>query len=1387
MQPIFDTTASGMHAAATGASSTIAPWLLDAALKGLLLTAVAWMAAACLQRRSAATLHRVWALCFAGCLLAPAISALAPTWGLKVVPAIVAPEVGTGSRSAALMGRQFQAPISAGRAGQDLTTIAPERPAPQAALPQEDRAPVQAAEHAQPNASNAAAANVDGSDKSREFNAAAWANPIVAAWALVALVIAARLAMHRGALARLIRSCDVLEQPAWQVALETASRRLDLPRRVQLLIHRDRVSPMTAGVVRPVIVLPAAARTWDASHRDSVLLHELAHVKRHDVLTQLVAGLAAAAYWFNPLCWIGLSQMRRYRELACDDLVLAGGQQPADYAGVLLGVAKSYRHRRLACAIGMARESNVERRIMAILDSARNRMPLSRRAAIGLLGAAAAVVALVGSMRLESRAEPAPPQTPPTAQAADGGNKNPTTDRGDEWTMEVLVTDEQDQPLAGSKVFMSVWSDDRDVRKKYPSRDFTADEHGVAQFKLPRHIRILRLWPSQKGYVPLFLNFAEGTHEDGKLIPDRYHFKLARGTKLSGMIVDEQGAPIPGVKVDVRVDVHEPAWGEHPDPMISTRLTDSDFNEGAAVTDDHGRWSIDNAPAKSSDTDFEFALMMEHDDYVRDSAWGELQVAQGVTTPMLRDGSARIVLPRGVAVAGTVVDQHGAPVSKGLVIWNDDPYLAAGVNETQIDDAGRFKTIPLSPREYPITVAAPGFQPEQHKVRVEPGMMPLDFTLKPGHRLAMKIVDPAGNAVPNAYVGLRDWRGTRALSNEDHPNIPDFGIPRHANNDGLYVWDWAPEDAVTYNVSATGFAPQDVTLIANADEHRVELAPKLAFSGQVTDARTGQPIPEFRVVPVTVFRPEFYSVQFDKSAMGRDGRYDIEIQLFGEQDYRYVMRVEARGYRSAMSETSFGVRDGAVKQDFALEPAPAREGVVVGPDGQPVEGAAVVFGTPSIVPMMENGELEWGGSGQKLKTSRDGKFEIAATWEPMRIRATHKLGFIEVLRAPNEPIGMLVLQPWAKLSGQVVQDGQPMAGQHMNFFPLPERDLGEARFQDAYPTQTDSQGRYAFDRLPPGAGMVRAYLGPWQESPLTSSESAAIDLKPGEQRNEVLGGDGTTVTGKVVATGRGDVPLDRNWSLNYLVSRDRGVELPEQLALGFDPAGPIDASSLDDPKFMNWVATRANYFVKLSPDGNLHVSGVPAGRYDLVLQLYEQPAGCLVQAVGKRVIPIDVTATDVAAGGKRIGDIEVPCRVGPRVGENMQVYKFVDPSGRERFLGDLKGRFVLMHVWASWCQPCMASMPELAATADELADQPVTFVGLNIDADADAARATAKRRGWNWSQNFLGDKSDMARQLAVSSAPAYFLIGPDGNLAASSADWSAIKAILEKSLQPANP
>jgi carboxyl-terminal processing protease len=151
---------------------------------------------------------------------------------------------------------------------------------------------------------------------------------------------------------------------------------------------------MVWGLWRPTILLPDDAAGWPRDRLQVVLLHELAHIRRHDCLTQLLGQLARALYWFNPLAWLALRRLRIEQEQACDDSVLTQGYPGPDYAEHLLAVSVGYRSgARPAIALAIATPSKIERRLRCILDSSRNRQPLSARR----LGIAATIALAVSA------------------------------------------------------------------------------------------------------------------------------------------------------------------------------------------------------------------------------------------------------------------------------------------------------------------------------------------------------------------------------------------------------------------------------------------------------------------------------------------------------------------------------------------------------------------------------------------------------------------------------------------------------------------------------------------------------------------------------------------------------------------------------------------------------------------------------------------------------------------------------------------------------------------------------------------------------------------------------------------------------------------------------
>jgi carboxyl-terminal processing protease len=218
---------------------------------------------------------------------------------------------------------------------------------------------------------------------------------------------------------RVIRDSKPCPEPL-AIALRNCSTELELRRTVSGRLTDARLIPLTFGFLRPVILLPAEAAAWPASRLRMVLLHELAHVERHDCLVQSVCQLACAVHWFNPLAWFALARLRVEQERACDDVVLARGTPADDYAAELLHVTAGSARLGMAGVVALAvgRAGRMERRIRDLLDARRNRRTLSRRRAALTITAAAMTVSLIAALARPTSAKG--DETPPPTTGVQG-------------------------------------------------------------------------------------------------------------------------------------------------------------------------------------------------------------------------------------------------------------------------------------------------------------------------------------------------------------------------------------------------------------------------------------------------------------------------------------------------------------------------------------------------------------------------------------------------------------------------------------------------------------------------------------------------------------------------------------------------------------------------------------------------------------------------------------------------------------------------------------------------------------------------------------------------------------------------------------------------------
>jgi beta-lactamase regulating signal transducer with metallopeptidase domain len=335
-------------------------------LKASCLLLIALCATLAMQRASARSRHVVWLVALGALLVLPALGAWGPLQ-LRVLP------------------------VTQRAAGSQVTGI-------------------QAAETQAAGSQAAASPTVIQAPESRAALPFGWSllSTLLAAWAIVAVALLAWLAWGAFQVRRIVHRAEALTDPDWQASLYEIADRLGLDAAPRLLRSDDVKMPFAAGLMAPTIVLPAASDEWNAERRTAVLIHELGHVRRHDLVGHTLGRIACALYWFHPLVWTAARHLRAESERACDDLALAFGTRPSEYAEHLLDIVTCVRdHATPSIALALAHRKEFEGRMLAILN------PELRRKGMGRMGTAVLVTSLLllavvvgGAMPVERAALP---------------------------------------------------------------------------------------------------------------------------------------------------------------------------------------------------------------------------------------------------------------------------------------------------------------------------------------------------------------------------------------------------------------------------------------------------------------------------------------------------------------------------------------------------------------------------------------------------------------------------------------------------------------------------------------------------------------------------------------------------------------------------------------------------------------------------------------------------------------------------------------------------------------------------------------------------------------------------------------------------------------------
>jgi beta-lactamase regulating signal transducer with metallopeptidase domain/HEAT repeat protein len=386
-----------------------APLLLLLVKATLILVAALGITLA-MQRASAGARHLVWLVTLVSLALIPALTAWGPL-RLEILPAradVVAP-------AAPAVRQTAHVAVIANGASRIVAA------APAAATPNV------------PAAGDAAAPVVAHGVLDVVRGASVW-TILLALWGVVAVAIGASLTWSALVVRRLVRRAQPLDEPSWMTPLWEVSDRMGLGEPPRLLLSNDAKMPFACGLLTPTIVLPAECEQWSGERRLAVLLHELAHVRRRDLVGHTLGRIVCAVYWFHPLVWTAARQLRSESERACDDLALSCGTRATDYAEHLLEIVTSVRRESTPMvALAMARRKEFEGRMLAILDPELRHSTPSRRQSATLIGTLAMIALVVGA------ASPTPASARPRDAAAAGDTARPAAERAGDTTIDAEI------------------------------------------------------------------------------------------------------------------------------------------------------------------------------------------------------------------------------------------------------------------------------------------------------------------------------------------------------------------------------------------------------------------------------------------------------------------------------------------------------------------------------------------------------------------------------------------------------------------------------------------------------------------------------------------------------------------------------------------------------------------------------------------------------------------------------------------------------------------------------------------------------------------------------------------------------------------------------------
>ncbi len=970
------------------------------------------------------------------------------------------------------------------------------------------------------------------------------------------------------------------------------------------------VVPKVVGLVRPTILLPASAISGMSTEQlEMILAHELAHVRRYDMWVNLLQRLAEVMLFFNPALWYLSRRISTLREYCCDEITCRA-QSPSTperrlcYATALLRVVELAKpsisvNGDLASLAASGRSPSEMRRRVARLMGEPLREPLriSREGMIVLICFGAALV--VGPMWWSTQAAPPAGQ----AEAEDAPDAE---DDEMPFEFQLKVVGPNGTPVSNASVEFRprpAPKADQITRGEFvragPYGTFAmTDNQGRLTATLPSPPIRFRISIRQPGFGPYWAGWDSTSHPQP--IPREFVAELDKGWSVGGVVVDSSGQPIAGVKIRPSVNYKKRPGDTH-QLGIGTRI----------VTDSDGIWRLDTVPVSMSDVHVAF----NHPDY--GPLWMRLP-RNGFEVQRDDLPSARIELSDGLSATGTVTDELGKPIVGALVKTK----FSNDIREARTNEQGVYRLVGCKPSMARVVVSAKGRATDMQEVRFEPDMEPVNFVMKPGGKIRIRVVDEQGNGIPIARIFFQRWRGRFQYFEFDH-------ISQYTDQNGVWEWNEAPLDELVADICRPGGMQLAMHPFIARDEEYVFSPPRiLVVSGSVVDAKTKEPVKNFRVIPGLRNSDPGIRMNWSQgnSYEANHGEYRIR---FSRSYPAHLVRIEAEGYLVAISRDIM-MDEGEVDFDFELEPAEDITATIVSATGKPAANAKIALGVAGSQISIQSGDIDDGSTyATRIDANADGRFSIPARNEPFQLIITHSAGFAHIKSTDGPVPSRITLTSWARVEGTFRVGEKPAANVVLSTYAEGINSYGEdvPNIFSGHDVTTGADGRFVFERAFPGKGRIgrRIFLVVNQgATEVTSSQRVPVEFIAGKTTVLNLGGKGRPVVGKFKPPAEHSERVLWNFAL---ITAQADIEEPQS------PTVPEDIR--DDPVkrkawWNAWIATDegkewttahesyrklrlvAPYFnASVDRDGSFRIDDMPEGHYVLGVRFEPRAPGHL--------------------------------------------------------------------------------------------------------------------------------------------------------------------------------